>query len=135
MAVQVYSKAMTEKIAAHMERRAEWRTVRLAGTRYVVMPSGHSDKVYWLDMVNDRCSCPWYQRTLTACSHLRAAWQSERSVLQPAPASTNDSPLRGPRVLRQRFANVVGFCEAKFCDGDRLPDELFCERHVLVDCF
>ncbi len=105
--------------AAHLARQAEWRHVHLGGTRYIVVPSGRSDKVYWLDLSNERCSCLWNQRTQTLCSHLLAAFQAERVATRPA----------------SRYATLVGACEATGCDNDREAGELFCERHALCDAF
>jgi predicted nucleic acid-binding Zn finger protein len=58
--------------ACHLERRADWRTVRIDGTRYVVLTSGNSGRTYILRADAAGCSCPWYQRTGRRCSHMLA---------------------------------------------------------------
>ena len=56
----------------HFERRADWRTYRVDGERYVVLPSGRSAHVYQVRADAAGCSCPWYQRTGQRCSHMLA---------------------------------------------------------------
>jgi hypothetical protein len=62
--------------ATHLELRDDpingWRTVRIAGVRYVRMVSGNSGKVYLVRADARGCECCWYTKTLTACSHMVA---------------------------------------------------------------
>jgi SWIM zinc finger len=58
--------------ALHLDRRSSWRTVRLDGTRYVIVTSGSSGHVYWVRADAAGCSCAWYLRTGRQCSHMLA---------------------------------------------------------------
>ena len=58
--------------ATHLERRAGWRTVRIDGTRYVVLTSGNSGRTYWVRAGARGCGCRWYQETGRRCSHMLA---------------------------------------------------------------
>jgi len=68
--------------AMHLERRDDWRVVRIEGVRYVVVPSGRSGRVYLVRADAGGCACPWYTRTGRQCSHMLAL----ELVAQPAPA-------------------------------------------------
>jgi hypothetical protein len=80
--------------ATHLERRADWRTIRIDGTRYVVLPSGNSGRTYILRADAAGCQCPWYARTGTRCSHMLAV---ELDVLERELASV-------PAALARRAA-------------------------------
>ena len=58
----------------HLDRRDEWRGVRIEGTRYVILPSGRTDHVYTVRADARGCSCPWSLRTGTDCSHRLAVY-------------------------------------------------------------
>lgn len=73
MATQVYSNPTASQWAsatAHLEHRSEWRVVRIAGTRYVSLPSGTSGKLYFVRADAAACACPWYLKTARQCSHM-----------------------------------------------------------------
>ena len=55
---------------AHLSRRELWRTVRINGTRYVVMASSTSGRTYTVRADARGCSCRWYEVHQTACSHM-----------------------------------------------------------------
>ena len=55
--------------ATHLEQRASWRTIRIDGTRYVVLTSGNSGRVYIVRADARGCGCRWSQRAATPCSH------------------------------------------------------------------
>ena len=67
------------------------------------------------------CQCPDYELRGHVCKHVRAILLYEES-LKAAPK---------PKSYRDLF----GVCDDKGCDEDRLPNERYCERHVLVDAF
>jgi hypothetical protein len=71
----------------HLSRREAWRTVRIAGTRYVVMPSGRSEHVYQVRFDARGCSCPWYSRTARRCSHMLALELAAQQPLRHAVAA------------------------------------------------
>ena len=81
--------------ALHLERRPDWRYIRIDGVRYAVLASGNSGRTYQLRADAAGCSCCWYQKTGTTCSHMLAleldALEIELSdaaidaVLGPAP--------------------------------------------------
>jgi hypothetical protein len=76
--------------ALHLERREDWRFVHIDGTRYAVLTSGSSGRVYQVRADAAGCSCPWYLKTGQRCSHMLglelAALEAELSEPQPAPA-------------------------------------------------
>jgi hypothetical protein len=78
--------------AIHLERRAEWRTVRIDGERYVSLTSGQSNRVYLARADAAGCSCIWNQQTGTTCSHMLAiclaALEDELRETMPAPRTT-----------------------------------------------
>lgn len=73
---QAYQPTASQFAAAHMhlDRRSEWRGVRIAGERYVILPSGRTDHVYTVRADAAGCSCPWSLRTGTECSHRLAVY-------------------------------------------------------------
>ncbi len=101
--------------ALHLERRADWRTVRIDGTRYVVLPSGRSAHVYTVRGDAAGCSCPWYQRTGQRCSHMLAL---ELAGTQPAPA---------PRTALERLHAIFLPCKGGCGDLAETRDG-FCDR-------
>lgn len=60
--------------AIHLEQRKEWRTVRINGERYVVLQSGCSGRTYIARADAAGCSCLWYCKTLSQCSHMLAIY-------------------------------------------------------------
>src|SRR5215207_3565831 len=58
--------------ATHLERQADWRTIRIDAVRYVVLQSGNSGRTYILRADAAGCQCVWYQRTGQRCSHMLA---------------------------------------------------------------
>jgi len=56
----------------HLERASEWRTVRINGVRYVVLPSGRSGHVYHVRADGRGCSCRFYATTQRTCAHMHA---------------------------------------------------------------
>lgn len=53
----------------HLERRSEWRTVRIDNVRYISLVSGRSNRVYLARADADGCSCIWSQTMSSPCSH------------------------------------------------------------------
>ena len=102
----------------HLERRAEWSWIRIAGTRYAVLPSGRSNRTYWVRADAAGCSCMWSQRRGSPCSH-RIAVAS--TIERPNPTRTVD--------------DLWPSCQAQGCTDDPEPHERYCHRHVLVDAF
>lgn len=76
MASAVYHPTASQyaSAATHLERRGDWRTIRIDGTRYVVMASGNSGRTYILRADGAGCQCIWYQQTGTTCSHMLAVY-------------------------------------------------------------
>lgn len=73
MAIQTIGQGSPSQQASaeqHLSRRDEWRSVRVNGTRYVVLPSATSGKVYTVRADGRGCSCPAYTRGLAVCSHM-----------------------------------------------------------------
>jgi hypothetical protein len=103
--------------AAHLDRRSEWRTYRVDGVRYVVLPSACSGKVYAVRAAADGCGCPFYTRTLNQCSHMLsvylAATLDELAEDEEAPVSLKD--------LRNLFPPCAAGC------GQVTEGALFCE--------
>lgn len=62
--------------ATHLEQRSEWRTVRIDGTRYVVLVSGNSGRTYFVRADAAGCGCLWYAKTQEQCSHMLAVYLS-----------------------------------------------------------
>lgn len=59
--------------ACHLERRSEWTFYRVAGVRYVAMPSGRSGRVYRVRADGTGCECDAYQKwNYSACAHMLA---------------------------------------------------------------
>ena len=122
----------------HLERRAEWRTVRVDGVRYVKLPSGRSGALYTVRADGKGCSCKWYQQTGGTCAHMLAvreaanhdaldAWLSE--PVEPMPA---DRPKVKPLLT---YDQIVPACAQDGCNDLPEPRERYCWRHVLVDAF
>ena len=74
--------------ATHLERLADWRTIRIDGTRYVVLTSGNSGRTYWVRADAAGCGCRWYQETGRRCSHMLALELAalESELAEPAAA-------------------------------------------------
>lgn len=75
MAIQMIGQGSPSQQAsavAHLSRRDEWRSVRMNGTRYVVIPSARSGKVYTVRADATGCSCPGYAKGLPVCAHMLA---------------------------------------------------------------
>jgi hypothetical protein len=53
----------------HLERRADWRFIRIDGVRYVSLVSNASPRVHIVRADGRACDCLWYQRTGKTCSH------------------------------------------------------------------
>jgi hypothetical protein len=100
MAVQSIAPTASQQASAalHLERQADWRAVRIDGTRYVILPSGRSGHVYTVRADAAGCSCPWYVRTGQRCSHMLAL---ELSEPRPAPA---------PTPKRSRYEDLFPAC-------------------------
>jgi hypothetical protein len=56
--------------AMHLDRRSEWRTYLVDGTRYVAILSGRSNRVYAVRADSRGCSCDWYKNGGQQCSHM-----------------------------------------------------------------
>lgn len=78
------SAAQWASAVLHLEHRQDWRVVRIAGTRYIVMQSGRSGRVYQVRADARGCACPWYARTGRRCSHMLALETSEQSAQRRA---------------------------------------------------
>jgi len=101
--------------ALHLERRADWRTVRIDGTRYVVLPSGRSTHVYQVRGDAAGCSCPWYLRTGRRCSHMLAL---ELAEAQPVPASK----------ARPSYDALYPACRTAGCNDVADSKDGYCDR-------
>jgi hypothetical protein len=71
MTSAVYQPTASQWAAAamHLDRRDEWRTVRINGVRYVVLTSGNSGRVYFVRADARGCGCLWSQTMQPPCSH------------------------------------------------------------------
>ena len=73
MAIQMIPNGSPSQQASaqqHLSRRDEWRSVRIGGMRYVVLPSAKSGRVYTVRADGRGCSCPGYTRGLPVCAHM-----------------------------------------------------------------
>lgn len=97
--------------AMHLDRQSEWRTVRIGGTRYVVLPSGRSNRVYHVLASGDRCDCRWSQTQRTPCSHRLAV---ERAALLDEQIEEIDAAIAEACVplksLRDLYPGCAGGC-------------------------
>lgn len=96
----------------HLERRSEWRTVRIDGVRYISLVSGRSNRVYLARADADGCSCIWSQTMSSPCSH-RIAIDLDALEQELAEAPTLAD-------LYQRCARVG--CQ-ELCEGTTLCDD------------
>lgn len=96
----------------HLERRSEWRTVRISGVRYISLVSGRSNRVYLARADAAGCSCPWSQTMSSPCSHRIAI---DLDALEQELAET---PVMAD--LYRRCARVG--CQ-ELTEGTRLCDE------------
>lgn len=120
----------------HLERRNEWRVVRIDGTRYISLVSGRSNRVYLARADAAGCSCVWSQTMSSPCSHRiaieLAALEDEMAEgwMAAAPA----------RYLKLYEDVVPAECDDRSCTDDALPREpgdegRYCRRHQLVSAF
>lgn len=122
--------------AMHLERRSEWRTVRISGTRYVSLLSGRSNHVYLVRADAAGCGCPWSQRMSSPCSHRIAV---ELAALEDE--LREDWLASAPARYLKRYEDLVpAECDDRFCTDDALPREAgdegrYCARHQLVSVF
>jgi len=89
----------------HLERRYDWRIVRIDGERYVVLASATSGHVYAVRADAAGCGCPWYTRMGRQCAHMLAlelAATEDELAEQPAP-----SPKK-----RASYADLFAACAA-----------------------
>lgn len=137
MATTVYTPTASQLASAalHLERQSEWRYVRITGTRYVVIESGNSGRTYLVRADAAGCSCIWYTRTLTRCSHMLAlelgALEDElrEQAVKAELAEINAS------WARRGYGDLYPTCQAPDCDGEPEPRSHSCYRHQLVDAF
>jgi hypothetical protein len=113
MAIQISTPTPSQEASAamHLDRAAEWRTIRVDGTRYVVLPSGNSGRTYWVRATADGCSCLYYERTGRTCSHMLAV---ERSAMLEELAEN-----LGIRTVRGRFEDLYPQCRTCSDSVDR----------------
>ena len=92
----------------HLERRQDWRFVRIDGTRYAVLTSGSSGKTYQVRADAAGCSCCWYQKTGTTCSHMLAL---ELDALEAELfAASVDAALGAPAPKRASYTDLFPAC-------------------------
>lgn len=138
MASAVYQPTASQFASAimHLDRRADWRTVRIDGTRYVSLLSGRSNHVYLVRASGDGCSCPWYANTLGQCSHMLAI---QLDALEDELAE--DWMATAPARYLKRYEDLVpAECDDRSCTDDALPRESgdegrYCKRHLLAEVF
>lgn len=133
----------------HLSRREQWRYVWIKGERYIAMPSSNGRGVYVVRADGRGCSCPAYLKgCYSICSHMLAAKEAaNRDALaewlstgeQPS-ISDESKPVARPKPVsetkvRPTYRDIFGVCDQTTCDGDRVKDERYCSRHVLVDAF
>ncbi len=113
MASAVYSPTASQfaSAAMHLERRSEWRTVRIDGVRYISLISGRSNRVYLVRADAAGCGCVWSQTMSSPCSH--------RIAVDLAAMEDDLSEDRDPMAdLFTRCARVGcgAICEGRLCD-------------------
>mgnify|MGYP001582261380 CR=1 FL=1 len=97
----------------HLERREDWRYIRVAGTRYVVLPSGHSGSTHWVRDDARGCSCLFYAKTFATCSHMISVRMANEADAQQVPSL---------KSYRDLFPGCAGGCgdlvdgPSQFCD-------------------
>jgi hypothetical protein len=95
----------------HLERRSEWRTVRIDGVRYISLVSGRSNRVYLARADAAGCSCTWSQTMSSPCSH-RIAIELAALEDELAEETTTLAELY-PRCAR---VGCGAICENRLCD-------------------
>lgn len=122
----------------HLERRDEWRTVRIDGTRYISLVSGRSNRVYLARADAAGCSCVWSQTMSSPCSHRIAI---ELAALED---ELREGYVVGSATVAKAFKTYAELmpaeCDDRFCTDDALPREpgdegRYCKRHQLVSAF
>jgi hypothetical protein len=124
MASPVYTPTASQwaSAATHLSLRNDpidgWRTVRIAGVRYVRMVSGNSGKIYLVRADARGCECCWYAKTLATCSHMVAL---ELAALHDDILETAALPAVSLADLRLMFPGCAAGC------GQITEGNLFCE--------
>jgi len=102
----------------HLERREDWRFVRIDGKRYAILTSGTSGHTYTVRADAAGCGCPWYVKTGRQCSHMLAldldALEAELSEPRPAPASRHTT--HRPCLRKACGAILPPEWPYRFCD-------------------
>ena len=81
------------------------------------------------------CECPDYQQRSAICAHVRAVRLFEQRQEQQSGSAQEADPTLGIRIVRGRYEEIFGVCDAQWCDEDRARGEVYCDRHTLVDAF
>lgn len=114
--------------SVHLENRDDpingWRTVRLAGIRYVRMVSGTSGKVYLVRADARGCECRWYERTLATCSHMLAL---ELAALQDDIVETAASAVIPLKSYRDLYPSCAAGC-GQITEGNAFCDDCSAKR-------
>jgi hypothetical protein len=98
--------------AAHLDLRADWRTVRIDGVRYVVLTSGNSGRVYHVRADAGGCKCRWYEKMATRCSHaLAVELAALEDELSAAPAWTVSASFPSCRVCGEATDGARRLCD------------------------
>lgn len=122
----------------HLERRDEWRYVRIGGVRYVSMMSGRSNRVHLVRADGAACDCRWYALGHAICSHMAA------QELAATEGDLREGYTVGAATVakaRKTYEELFGTtCEARGCQDDAQPREpgdegAYCKRHSLAEVF
>lgn len=126
--------------ALHLERRSEWRVVRISNVRYVALPSGTSGKTYLARADAAGCECRWYSSTGRQCSHMLAlelaameselaAEQSPRTapVLDPKADALLLAKLQADQHERARYLRLIGYAY-----GEEIEDARYAQLSAQI---
>ncbi len=103
--------------AMHLENREDWRYVHVSGVRYVVLASARSSRTYWVRDDAAGCSCPWYIKTGTTCSHMLAVRRDSAQDAAPKPRASYADLFPKCRTCDDLADARDGFCDR--CASDR----------------
>jgi hypothetical protein len=117
--------------ASHLDRQADWRVYRFDGVRYVVLVSGCSGKRYSVRADAVACSCPWYEKTLSQCSHMLSVYlQATLEELETEAAYEQQTSKPRPS-----YSDLFPACAEPGCENDPESGQRFCREHWLADVF
>lgn len=140
MASAVYQPTASQFASAtvHMERRDEWRTVRIDGVRYVSMVSGRSNRVYLVRADAGGCSCSHYRTTWRTCAHMLAvelAATLDELIEQAAAIEDALAEAASTLLSRKTIEQIWATCWTDGCDEDPIAHSGGCHKHANSEAY